>query len=201
MKFLSFLCVSGLILGTAAVASAQASGFTINAVTFDENGKGTYQQNNNLSTPLPFTVGPSGILSYSLPFAVTPGDVLINDNPAGVAPDIGDILRFTANNTVEFYSASGPNDPPDALADRAAFPNPNSISTNAVGFNEVGPEGNNGIFYIPTSGQPGYNSNVTVTTYGVISDAPIPEAASSVSFGLLLMLGGLVVVARRRKAV
>ncbi len=200
MKSLPLFSVAGLILGSVATAAAQVPGFTLDAVTFDENGKGTYQQNNNPSASLSFAIGPSGVLTYSLPFAVTPGDVLINDSPAGVASDIGDILRFTANNTVEFYSASGPNDPADALADKAPFPTRNSFSANAFTINEVGSEGSNGVFYIPAAGQPGYNSKVTVTTYGVISDAPIPEAASSVSLGLLLMLGGLVVVARRRKA-
>jgi hypothetical protein len=201
MKSLPLLTMFGLIMGSAAVASAQTSGFTFNLVTFDENGKGTYQQNNNMSTALPFTVGSGNVLTYLLPFAVTPGDVLINDNLAGVAPDFGDILRFTANNTVEYYSDSGPNDPPDALADNATFPTRDSISANAFTLNEVGPEGNNGFIYTPTVGQPGYNAAVTVTAYGVISDAPIPEAASSVSLGLLLTLGGLVVVSRRRKAV
>ena len=200
MKLLPLFTTFGLILGSAALASAQTTGFTLNLVTFDENGRGTYQQNNNQSAPLSFTVKSGGTLTYSLPFEVTPGDVLISDNLAGVAPEFGDILRFTADNTVEFYSDSGPNDPADALADGAAFPVRDSFSANRLTLSEIGVEGDNGVAYVPTVGQPGYNSKVTSTVYGIVSDSPVPEAASSVSLGLLLMLGGLVVVSRRRKA-
>lgn len=199
MKMLPLLAAAGLILGSAAAASAQAPPFTINAVTFDENGKGTFQQNNNLSSPLVFGSGADTVLTYQLTFAVTPGDVLVNDNPAGTNNAIGDLLRFTANNSVQVFSDVGPNDPPDNLADFAAFPTRDTFSQNAITVSEVGIEGNNGSYYIPTLGQPGYNPAVTLTTYAFISDSPIPEAASSVSLGLLLVLGGLV-AARRRKA-
>ena len=117
-----------------------------------------------------------------------------------MGPDFGDVLSFTAHDTVEYYSDSGPNDPPDALADNATFPTRDSLFANYFTLNEVGPEGSNGFFYTPAAGQPGFNAAVTATAYGVISDAPIPDAASSVSLGPLLMLGGLVVVSRRRKA-
>ena len=200
MKWPSVLSISALMIGSSLAAFAQAPPFAINAVTFDENGKGTFQQNNDLSTPLTFNAGTDNVLTYQLAFAVTPGDVLLNDNPTGASTGIGDVIRFTANNSVQFYSDSGPNDTPDNLADFSVFPTRDTFSPNAVTLPEMGAEGNNGAFYIPKPGDPGFNPGVTLTTYGIISDSPIPEAASSVSLGLLLALGlGGFIAARKCK--
>ena len=65
----------------------------------------------------------------------------------------GDVIRFTANNTVQFYSDNS--DGADSLADRGGLPAP--LLTNVITVPEVGPEGSNGALYLPTLGQPGYN--------------------------------------------
>ena len=200
MKSLPLLTMFGLILGSASVASAQVQGFMFNFVSFDENGMGTYQVNNNLSTPLPYTIAAGNVLTYQLPSAVTPGDVLLNDGFAVTgAPVIGDVIRFTANDSIQFYSDSGPNDPPYNLADFAPFPT--FFNLNQVTIGETGPEGNNGAVYVPNPGQPGFVPGITMA-YGIISDSPVPEASSCVSLGVLLALGlGGFVIARKRKSV
>jgi len=192
------LVASGLLLSTGIAASAQtAAGPT--SYTFDESGNGGIQ---SLSNPFQIARNPGSlvnrVLTYNLPSAETPGDLYLNDSPVGAPAVIGEVLRFTGNGTVQFYSDNS--DGVDSLADTSGLPAP--ILTNVVTVPEIGPEGSNGAIYTPTLGQPGYNpaAGVGGTSYFIVSDSPVPEASSVVSLGLLLMLGmgGVVVTLRKR---
>jgi hypothetical protein len=115
--------------------------------------------------------GLAGVLIYTLPFAGTQGDLL------SFLEDVGDVLRFNGDGTVIFYSDN--TDGADSLADTPSPPL--EFYTNVVDVTEVGPEGNNSITYIPTSGQPGYD--VSNPSYLFISDGSlVPEPGS---FGLM----------------
>jgi len=136
-------------------------------------------------------------MTYSMfsPPALTAGDVLLVDsnglfldvirfNPNEVAPDgtIGTLL---------FYS-----DNIDGFDDGADTPGPpQAFYANLVRIPEIGDETNNGAFYTPAPGQPGYVNATNPVTYTFISDGlgPVPEPSSLllVGTGLLTAAGAM----------
>ena len=180
--------------------SAQAQNPNTLLVVIDENGNGTLGLPSSGLTTLtgflssdPGPGGLSNVLTYTLPFAGLPGDILLVDSDPAGAVSVQDILRFNGDGTVRFYSdnSNGSDSPADSGLPTGRFQNTFPLP-------EVGPEGSNGSFYIPTSGQPGYDP-VIHPVYRFVSDSPVPETSSGVGLGVLLGLAGLTVFLRRRK--
>jgi len=187
-------------------------------VTVDENGNGTGTLGSGFLAPDPGPGGLTSALTYDLLFAappvddvfsiaafVTPGDVVLLEQ--GVVSDVIrfnsffdggiDILAFDGSPfTLVFYSDSL--DGSDALADTGL---PTAFYTNVVRIEEIGPEGNNGVFYTPTEGQPGYiefggidgPAGVTGFTYHFVSDSvPEPSSTALLLLGLAVLVVGMV---------
>ena len=174
--------------------------------SFDENGNNfAVDTVTGFTLSAPFdlradTTGPGGLSSaLTYRFGVNPGtvsgDVLIQEN--GITSDV---LRFnqvvlnpaTPDITVSwlvFYSDKS--DGADSLADTGL---PTAFYSNNVTILEIGPEGDNGAFYTPTAGQPGFNASLQTQHIHFISDAPVPEPAS-----WALMLGGVTALAAMRR--
>jgi len=165
---------------TASVAPGQ--------ITFDENGHGF-----GPSGALPFIVGPdplSGIvtLKYGLPFPVFAGDLVLSesDNP-GVPSDI---LRFYMQSVFFFSERESGDVPPFDLADVATLPVPQQGFVSLV---ESGPEGNNGVVWIPPAGAPGASVGSTVQ-YNIISDGVVPEPSGI----MLTFMGAMIAIVARK---
>jgi len=139
-------------------------------VTVDENGAGNLQDANGMTLftgTLKNDPGPGGlpsILTYTLPFTGVQGDVNITNSSEGLL----DVVRFNGDGTLLFYSdnISGF----DSIGDTSSPPL-NSY-TNIATADEIGNEVNNGAFYTPTPGQPGYDAEFQ-PTYHLISDGSI----------------------------
>jgi hypothetical protein len=197
---LRFLALTALALGTALLpAPARAQGFTV-TLRFDENCHGTLTNSNNLSAPLPCSFqadpGPGGLpaaLFYDLltPPGLVGGDLVVLEN----ADLISDIIRWDPTiGTGGMFVYSDISDLSDGDLADTGFPG--GLNTNLVRLFEVGPEGDNGITYTPTQGQPGFVAGAAgPVTYIFISDAPVPEPASA---GLILLGGATVFFARRK---
>lgn len=171
------------------IASAQA--FSVN-ITADENGNGGITNTSGFNSALPSALlldpGPGGLasaLTYGLlnPPGLTAGDFLMLESLGG---PISDVIRFNPNQnggSLVFYSDNS--DGVDALAD-IGFPT--ALYTNVFSLLEVGPEGNNGLTYTPTSGQPGFVTGATgPVTYVIRSDvaaAPEPMSIALLAIGL-----------------
>jgi hypothetical protein len=166
----------------------------IATITVDENGHGNITSiggSFNTTGTLAADPGPGGLsaaLTYNLlgPPSLVAGDLLLDESP-GV---LSDIIRFNStgsgNGTLVFYSDTS--DGADSLADTGF---PTSQYTNTVTLTEVGPEGANGITYIPTANQPGFIAGF-ITTYNITSDS-VPEPAT-----LTLLAGSSLMVLCRR---
>ena len=160
-------------------------------ITLDENGNGNIN-----GTPLSFTASGTNpdaphqtpVLIYTLPFAGVAGQVLLVE-PESKIP--GDVLQFTGNSTVIFYSKTDG----DSLAEKYSppiFPFPVS---NSVSLTETVSGNTDGATYTPTAGQPGFDASGP--TYHFISDvtsSAIPEPAS---VGMLLLGGAAFLAARK----
>ena len=87
---------------------------------------------------------------------------------------------------VYFFSELEPNETNLDSADVAVLPQP----INPVVLIEAGPEGNNGVLYIPISGQPGYDTSGVLPGigYNIVSDVPEPAAATLLLAGTSLWL-------------
>src|SRR5204863_701600 len=118
-------------------------------ITIDEFGHGIGTLGPGFIGNDPGPGGLNGVLIYNLPFVGTQGDLFLLEPTGGGS----DVLRFNGNSTVIFYSDNVGG--ADAPADTATPPG--QFYTNLLQINEVGPEGNNGFFYVPVAGNPGFN--------------------------------------------
>ena len=204
---LSVLLVVAL-LGLASVASAARTPFV--GIIADENGHALIT--NGLSfSPLLFAVtsdpGPGGqadVLTYDLdgPPSLVAGDVLLTEPGS---PDLSDIIRFNSAGTggnldypASFLIYSDQDEKTLSLADGSPFPT--SFYANTLTLPEQGTEGDSGVQYTPTEGQPGFVGGFDVT-YVIFSDGSFvtPEPSSLAAFGIgALFFGGLALYARRR---
>jgi PEP-CTERM motif len=166
---------------------------TATTITVDENANG-FVDSTRITGFIGNDPGPgglTGVLIYNLPFAGVQGDVGLTDAAEGGLTL--DYLRFNGNGTLIFYSDNLGG--ADSLADTASPPL--AFYTNLLRIPEVGPEGNNGAFYTPTAGQPGFNP-ASAVTYHFVSDGtanPVPEPATLA----LLGTGALVGLLRRKR--
>lgn len=200
---LTRLALAALVLAPAHLA-AQTQ-FTVQ-IFADETGKGTLKNSGGFNSALPSSMaadpGPGGLssaLTFDLlnPPGLTSGDVfLLELDQAGA---IGDVIRFNQINansgTLVFYSALGGG----TLAD-VGFPT--AFYENALRLPEVLlADGNFGVVYTPTQGQPGFVTGAGgPVTYTIESDiVATPEPASLVLVGTgLVGMGGFV--RRKRRA-
>jgi hypothetical protein len=208
----TLLAVAGISTIAVTTASAQSTNppnYYLNAVwTLPENGQGLF----NAVIPgsdsgggiysqniVGYTIGSlkldpaSGIvgLYYSFGTTTLPGDVVLLE-PQAPTGTISDLLRFDGTGGVYFFSDE--DGPPIDLADVPVIPQ----TINPVVINEVGPEGNNGAFYTPAPGQPGFDTSGVLpgVAYNIISDVPEPASATLLLAGTGLWL--LNVTRRRR---
>ena len=195
------LVLTGLLLSASGNAFGQINIIRINV---DENGHGTINGFLGLQ-PLPFALlpdpGPGGLpaaLTYNLgnPPGLVAGDLVMTEPGTGGSV-ISDIIRFNPNQnggSLVFYSDNS--DGKDSLADTGF---PTAMYTNVVTRAEVGPEGNNGLVYTPTAGQPGFVAGAAVPVeYTLISDA-VPEPSSVVLLGVMGIVGTVGYAWRRRR--
>jgi hypothetical protein len=204
------MILAGLTLAaclTTACSEAFAQAFSV-TITVDENGSGLFTNTNGFISPLPFTTalldpGPGGLpgaLTYDLlnPPLLTAGDLRILE--PGTTGVLSDLIRFNPNQptpsgfgTLVFYSDNS--DGKDSLAD-IGFPT--ALYTNTLTVTEVGPEGNNGFSYTPTSGQPGFVAGAGgPVTFVIRSDVAVPEPASIVLGGIGIAIGLAYACVRR----
>jgi hypothetical protein len=171
-----------LITLTSTLAAISVEGQANKLVTVNELGNGTYAGN-----PLPSAIGVdpfSGIagLRYTLPFAGSRGDVVMLE-PGPAPQQFTDIIRFDGNGSMFFFSERETSDlPPFDPADVSQFPGL-IAGFPTIFIQEIGPEGNNGAFYVPNPGDPGFEPTVGNVAYNFISDVPEPTS------GMLLLLG------------
>lgn len=191
-----------------ATAAAQAlpASFRVDELgngTLDFGGLGTFQSI-GLLMPDPGPGGLASALTYSLlgPPSLVGGDVLIFEPGSRL---FSDVIRFNPDGTAPgslaslvFYSdLPEPGEIPP-LAD-VGFPA--AFYTNVLSFLEadIG-NGEVGLIYHPTQGQPGFVDGFDVT-YRIVSDA---EAVTAPEPATVALLGGgllaLAAVARRRRA-
>ncbi|HXS97712.1 MAG TPA: PEP-CTERM sorting domain-containing protein [Candidatus Limnocylindrales bacterium] len=179
--------------------------FTAN-IAFDENCNGIFTNSSGFHSALPCALmqdpvaGGLVTVAYDLlnPPGLTAGDVfLLEPGAPGV---ISDVLRFeptvvgAGRGTGVLFVYSDNLDGVDALADVGI---PSTALTNAIIANEIGPEGNNGVTYTPTAGQPGFVAGAGgPVTYTFTSDSAVPEPATG-----LLLIAPLMLLARRRRKV
>ena len=200
---LAFAAAASLMLfATAAHASVAAI-----TITVDENGNGFISGGPfGTSTPLAHSLAPDpalgglNSLTYTLgEIPIIPGDLMMTEsNPTllGPAATVSDIVRFNTPgpSTLTFYSDTTP--PVDSIAD-TGLP---LVPVGTLSFPEVGPEGNNGLIYTPTSLQPGWSPEFAIT-YDFVSDGsavPLPAALPLFATGLGAL--GLLGWRRKRKA-
>jgi len=169
-------------------------------VTIDENCHGTITGEDGIPVALLCTLkddpGPGGlssVVTYTLPFAGVQGDVLLTD--ADFGGQFLDVIRFNGDGTVIFYSDNVEGF--DALADTPSPPG--TFYGNTFSIAELGPEGNNGASYVPSSGPPAQPGFAPAATYRFISDATVAAVAEPSPLALLLIgLGVMAFVLKRR---
>jgi hypothetical protein len=190
------LAIAALLCLASAPAAAQ--GFSV-TITFNEFGSGLLTNTAGVSLPTPSSIradpGPGGlpaVLFYDTlnPPGLVGGDVLILEAATGA---LSDLLRFNpAVLTGGVFVYSDNLDGVDAPADIGLPP---AFNTNLVQVVEIGPEGNNGITYTPTAGQPGFVAGAAGPVTYVFQSDMVPEPSS-----LLLLAAGATVLALRRRS-
>jgi hypothetical protein len=115
----------------------------------------------------------TGVLGWYYPLGPSvPGDVVLSEN-TGI---LSDLLRFDGQGVFFFSELEAGELNPDR-ADVPQIPTP----INPVILTEIGPEGNNGAFYLPAAGMPGSDLSGLLPGlgYNIISDV-VPEPSSAV---------------------
>jgi hypothetical protein len=177
------LAVAILALMAGPAKADPIGGGDIFVLNFDENGNGTVSVNggptvtlNGALLPDP-TNGGIPALTFLLPEPVGAGDVAIRESAGGA---IGDLLRFTNNQTMIFYSLVGGG----ALADTGFPANANLSFVGAT-------EDANGNFQFLAGG--GGNNVYN----GISNEGAVPEPTSLAIWSVVAL--GLGVGYRRRK--
>jgi hypothetical protein len=165
-------------------------------ITFDENGKGAFDDGRTLD----YGIGDAGVdpvplptLFYYLPFPVVQGDVAVLEPGTNL---VSDVLRFTTDpainaSRVYIYSDMESTDITKDLADVGI---PQLGGTNVAIVFERGLEGGlNGVTWVPTGNLPGGSpAGAAPITYNFISDVPEPATVC------LLGLGALSLIRRKK---
>jgi hypothetical protein len=134
----------------------------------------------------------SGILGWYYPLGgpfYQPGDVLMLEPGTS---EVSDLLRFDGSG-VFFFSELEPGELNAEPADVPMIP----PAINPVFLYETGPEGNNGAYYLPDVGQPGFGDPEMFPggmSYTIVSDIPEPT-----TFALAGLAAAALMISRRRK--
>ncbi len=183
----------------AALACAPAFANTTAVLEFDENGNGTLSFDGAPATPLYWNVIPDPAngnrptLWYFMagPPTLTLGDLVIFEPNTTV---VSDLLRFSNEGGFGIFVYSDNSDGVDELADVSGIPFPPFMQPTAF-TEEIGPEGNNYVSYIPVVGQPGsvYGYDVTYVFHSDVGGIPEPGSV------LLMMSGAAALLLLRRR--
>ena len=181
LGFIFSLLTGGLLLGA-------FQGSAASVVTIDEYGNGTLN-GAALAFSLSPDPGPGGLpntLTYSIPFTGVSGDVELLSSVTGIPVDV---IRFNGNGTIIFYSSD-----PGTLASQPhpPFPVPNTVTTL-----DNGTFPNDMASYLPTAGQPGYDSSAP--SYTFVTGRTTTATPEPASMALLLLAGPLFAFFRLRK--
>jgi len=187
MKSLRKILLVASLTSAMAAATALSQPFPNALWSFNEQGLGLF----NGGTTIGYSLGTNRVdpvsgmstLWYSVGGPpVLAGDVVLIEPQTS---QISDLIRFDGQGGLYFFSDLEPGELNPDPADVPQLPAP----INPVVLNEVGPEGNNGAFYLPGPGMPGFDPTGVLPglQYQFISDVPEPS-----SMALLITGAGLL---------